>query len=102
MSQNFKRSHLMTRLVGLIYSWWNIYARLAVPDKHAEAITSRKIFLKATGRLVKHSGQRIIKLCSAYNINGKIANISLFVSRFYLKSERLLSTWGQHGRGGGY
>lgn len=82
MSQNFKRSHLMTRLVGLIYNWWNIYARLAVPDKHAEAITSRKMFLEATGRLVKHSGQRIIKLCSAYNINDKIANISLSISRF--------------------
>ena len=81
-SKNFTRSQMMTRIVGIIYNWWNIYVRLAIPEKHAEAITSRKMFLEATGRLVKHAGQRTIKLCSAFNINDKIAKITLSVSRF--------------------
>jgi hypothetical protein len=36
------RCHLAARLVALFYNWWNIFARLAEPDRHMEAITSRR------------------------------------------------------------
>ena len=32
-------------MVALVYNWWNIFVRLAEPDKHLEAITSRPLLL---------------------------------------------------------
>ena len=29
----------MAGIVALISNWWNVYTRLAIPEKHAEAIT---------------------------------------------------------------
>ena len=31
----------MGRIIALVYNWWTIFMRLGIPDKHAEAITSR-------------------------------------------------------------
>ena len=36
----------MARFIALIYNWWNLFVRLAKPDKHLEAITSRPRRLK--------------------------------------------------------
>jgi hypothetical protein len=33
-------ARMIARMIALIYNWWNIFARLANPDKHMEAITS--------------------------------------------------------------
>ena len=35
----------MARMVALVYNWWNIFVRLAGPDKHLEAITTRPLLL---------------------------------------------------------
>ena len=40
-TQDLKRCQHMARLVGLIYNWWSLFVRLADPDHHREAITSR-------------------------------------------------------------
>jgi hypothetical protein len=34
-------------MVALFYDWWNIFVRLAEPDWHREAITSRPLLLRA-------------------------------------------------------
>ena len=44
----------MAAMVALVANWWNIYTRLAIPTKHAEAITSRPWLLEAVGRLILH------------------------------------------------
>jgi len=36
-------------LIALIYNWWNIFTRLARPDQHMEAVTSRPQLLHAVG-----------------------------------------------------
>src|SRR5712691_9543292 len=40
-----KRCQGMARITALIYNWWTIFMRLGIPDKHAEAITSRPLAL---------------------------------------------------------
>jgi hypothetical protein len=40
-THDLARCRLAARLVALFYNWWNIFVRLAEPDRHMEAITSR-------------------------------------------------------------
>ena len=42
-TQDLARCRLTARMVALVYNWWNIFVRLARPDKHLEAITSRPL-----------------------------------------------------------
>ena len=45
---------------------WNLFARLADPDQHREAITSRPLLLQAIGRQTQHAGQTTITVPSAH------------------------------------
>jgi hypothetical protein len=36
--------------IALVYNWWSLFTRLAIPEKHAEAITSRPLLLNAVGK----------------------------------------------------
>ena len=49
-THDMTRCRFMARLVALIYNWWNLFVRLADPDQHREAITSRPLLLQAIGR----------------------------------------------------
>ena len=42
-THDHKRCQIMARITALVYNWWTIFMRLGIPDKHAEAITSRRI-----------------------------------------------------------
>jgi hypothetical protein len=44
------RSEMMTLFVALVYNWWSLFTRPSVPNKRAEAITSRPLLLHAIGR----------------------------------------------------
>jgi len=54
----------MARIVALIYNWWNIFCRLAKPEKHMEAKTSRPALQQIIGRSVSTGRQKIIHLCA--------------------------------------
>lgn len=60
MTQDLKRCRIIARLIALVYNGWNIFARLARPDQHMEAITSRPLLLNAVGWLVKTGRQKIL------------------------------------------
>ena len=77
-TQDIKRCRLMARVVGLIYNWWNLFVRLARPDKHWEAITSRPLLLHAVGKQVTHAGQTRISISSTH---GKINKVQLLLNR---------------------
>lgn len=77
-TQDIKRCRLMARVVGLIYNWWNLFVRLAKPDKHLEAITSRPLLLHAVGKQVTHAGQTRISISSTH---GKINKVHLLLNR---------------------
>jgi hypothetical protein len=54
------------RFIALIYNWWNIFARLANPDKHMEAITSRPLLLSSVGRLTETGRQKTMTITSTH------------------------------------
>ena len=56
----------MARMVALIYNWWNLFVRLAIPDKHHEAITSRPLLLSSVGRLTESARQRRMVITSTH------------------------------------
>ena len=77
-TQDIKRCRLVARVVGLIYNWWNLFARLAKPDKHLEAITSRPLLLHAVGKQTTHAGQTRISISSTH---GKTNKVQLLLNR---------------------
>lgn len=77
-TQDLNRCRLTARSVGLIYNWWNLFVRLATPDKHLEAITSRPLLLHAVGKQTTHAGQTFIKISSTH---GKIGKVKLLLNR---------------------
>ncbi len=77
-TQDMKRCRFMSRVVALIYNWWNIFARLAEPDKHLEAITSRPLLLHAMAKQTVHARQTHIVISSTH---GNINKVQMLLSR---------------------
>ena len=61
-----KRCQVMARITALVYNWWNVFMRLAIPDKHAEAVTSRPLALHGIARRIRHGGQTTIEVTSTH------------------------------------
>jgi len=76
--QDLKRCRIMARNVALIYNWWNLFVRLAEPDKHLEAVTSRPLLLHAIGKQTSHAGQRMISISSTH---GQIKRVQALLNR---------------------
>ena len=55
-TRDLKRCQHMARLIALIYNWWSLFVRLADPDHHREAITSRPLLLHGIARQTHHAG----------------------------------------------
>ena len=77
-TQDLKRCRLTARTVGLVYNWWSLFVRLADPEKHLEAITSRPLLLHAVGKQTTHAGQTFIKITSAH---GRTSKIKMLLNR---------------------
>ena len=71
-TRDLKRCAIMARVVALIYNWWSLFVRLAIPDRHAEAITSRPLLLHAIARLTRHGGQTTVSVTSTHGKMGEI------------------------------
>ena len=65
-THDLARCRLAARLVALFYNWWNIFVRLAEPDRHMEAITSRPLLLHAIATRVRHARQTTITVASSH------------------------------------
>lgn len=65
-TRDLKRCRLASRMVALVYNWWNLFVRLAQPKKHAEAITSRPLLLHGVARQTKHAGQTTLTITSSH------------------------------------
>lgn len=66
VTRELQTSQIMARLVALIYNWWNLFVRLAIPEKHHEAITSRPLLLSSVGRLTESARQRRMVITSTH------------------------------------
>lgn len=65
-TQDLQRCRIVSRLVALVYNWWSLFVRLANPDKHHEAITSRPLMLHSVGRQTSHAGQTTVTITSTH------------------------------------
>ena len=66
VTQDLARCRLAARMVALFYDWWNIFVRLAEPDWHREAITSRPLLLHAVAERLRHARQTTIRIASTH------------------------------------
>jgi hypothetical protein len=69
-TQDRKRCQLMARCVALVANWWNLLVRLADPDHHREAITSRPLLLTAIGRQTQLAGRTTLHVSSPHGRHG--------------------------------
>ena len=65
-THDLKRCQIMARIIAVIYNWWSLFVRLAIPEKHAEAIASRPLLLNAVGKQTTHSGQTTVTVTSLH------------------------------------
>ena len=74
-TQDIKSCQFMSRMIALVYNWWNLFVRLAIPEKHHEAITSRPLLLSSIGRLTKSGHQKKIIITSTHGDMKKLGGI---------------------------
>ena len=61
-TRDLPRCQLMARFISLIYNWWSLFVRLAEPDRHLEAVTSRPLLLSAIAETTRHARQTTLKV----------------------------------------
>ena len=74
-TKDIKSCQFMSRMIALTYNWWNLFVRLAIPEKHHEAITSRPLLLSSIGRLTKTSHQKKMFITSTHGDINKLKSI---------------------------
>ena len=73
----------MSRMIALVYNWWNLFVRLAIPEKHHEAITSRPLLLSSIGRLTKSGHQKKMFITSNHGDEKKLQGIYKRLNHFF-------------------
>jgi hypothetical protein len=82
-TQKIKSCRFISRIIALIYNWWSLFVRLANPETHWEAITSRPLLLSSVGRLIESGRQKTVKITSQHGGQEKLKDAWLRVSAFF-------------------
>jgi hypothetical protein len=81
-TQDLTRCRLLAGTVALIYNWWSLFARLADPAHHREAITSRPLLLSAIARRTRHAGQVTLTISSTHGRRDKARRAYVRIAGF--------------------
>ena len=81
-TKDMARCRLTARMVALVYNWWNIFVRLAEPDKHLEAITSRPLLLAGIAERTRHGRQTTLRIASTHGRSAWAERVLTGVARF--------------------
>jgi Transposase DDE domain group 1 len=81
-THDLARCRLAARMVALVYNWWNIFVRLAEPDKHLEAITSRPLLLAGIAERTRHGRQTTLRIASTHGRAAWAQRVLTGVARF--------------------
>lgn len=97
---DLKRCQIMARMTALIYNWWSLFVRLAIPERHAEAITSRPLLLHAVGKKTEHAGQTHVTITSTHACADTIRKILSGLTAFFrwIRASAEQLDWGQRWR----
>ena len=92
-TQDRNRCQIMARFTALIYNWWTIFMRLGIPDRHAEAITSRPLALQGIARQTRHANQTTVEITSTHSmaplIQAALTKVSAFFNHLKESAEQL-------------
>jgi len=92
-TQDLKRCRFMARITALVYNWWSLFVRLADPDRHTEAITSRPLMLYGIGKQTRHAGQTRLTVSSTHAEAVKVEQcyrrIAAFFKELWATAEQL-------------
>ena len=75
VTKDLERCRVMARVVALVYNWWTLFARLARPEGHGEAITTRPLLMHAIGEVARHGGQTFLRITSTHARRGQVERI---------------------------
>ena len=81
-THDLKRCRLIARMVALIYNWWSLFVRLAHPNTHLEAISSRPLLLHAVAKQTEHAGQRHLTITSTHAMSAQVQSALRALSAF--------------------
>lgn len=82
-THDLARCELMARIVALTYNWWSMFARLADPDRHQEAITSRPLLMHAVARRTEHAGQITLTITSIHGQHQRVQTAYRRIAAFF-------------------
>jgi hypothetical protein len=93
VTHDLLRTQIMARIIALVYNWWSLFVRLAIPGKHAEATTSRPLLLDSVARQTTHAGQTTLTVTSshskAYSIQALLGTIAVYLDWLRTTAEQL-------------
>jgi hypothetical protein len=81
-TQDLTRCRLLAGTVALVYNWWSLFVRLADPEHHREAITSRPLLLSAIARRTQHAGQVTLTISSTHGMRDKARRAYVRIAGF--------------------
>jgi hypothetical protein len=84
-TRDLKRCRLMAGCVALVFNWWNLFVRLADPNHHREAITSRPLLLQAIGRQTSHAGRTTVTITSSHGDHQRARAALTHIAGFFAK-----------------
>jgi hypothetical protein len=92
-TRDLARSQIMARFIALVYNWWNLFVRLAEPDRHLEAVTSRPLLLSAIAARTRHARQTTLTVSSSHAranwAANALADIAAFLRKLAQSAEQL-------------
>ena len=81
-TKDLARCRIAAQTVALVYNWWSIFVRLAEPDKHLEAISSRPLLLASIGECVRHARQTTLRITNTHGRGGWVQGVLNGVAAF--------------------
>jgi hypothetical protein len=92
-TQDLPRCRKLAGLVALAYNWFSLFVRLADPEHHREAITSRPLLLSAIARRTQHAGQVTLTISSTHGMRDKARRAISVSPASWLSCEKMRSSW---------
>lgn len=94
-TQDLRRCQILARTIAVIYNWWTLFTRLAIPNRHTEAMTSRPLLLNGVARQTTHSNQATLTITSMHAqapaVRRALEAVSTFLQRIRRTAEQFTS-----------
>jgi hypothetical protein len=94
-THDLRRCRILARTIAVIYNWWTLFTRLAIPNRHTEAMTSRPLLLNGVARQTTHSNQATLTITSMHAqapaVRRALEAVSTFLQRVRQTAEQFTS-----------